>query len=135
MHLTAADYERVVEASWALGACATKDMLTAAALQSILEIIGADESVANALNLDTGLVTADAYPDIDLAPDLRAQLADVLDDHPVVAHLTATQQVIPARMSDMMPFRRFERTRTYEQLFEPRALRHQLVIPLEVRES
>jgi GAF domain-containing protein len=135
MYMSQGDHERIVEASWALGVHTTEGDLITGAMENIFQVVGADEAVFNAVDMETGQASADADPETHLAPVLQAQLAEVLDDHPVVSYLATTPHVRPARISDILPFRQFERTRTYQALFRPRALRHQLVIPVEVGET
>ena len=125
-------WNQIRAASWSLAGAASEDELSGAVLQVVLDIVGGDEAVFNAADLDTGHRSGRSHPDVALAAELTLLLTSVLDDHPVVARLAKSADTRPVRMSDLLPFREFERTQAYELLFAPRSLRHQAVIPVDL---
>lgn len=132
MMISESDRAAVLDAAWQLGSVRSTDELEAAGMAVVLALLGGDESGFNDLSLAEGRLTAKIYPVSPVGEELRGQLADLIADHPVVRRLEREPSTAPVRMSDLMPDGRFRGTRTYETMFRPRGLEHQLTVPLRV---
>ena len=130
-------HERLLELSWSLSECRNGDELRATSAAAMLSLLGADEADYNNVQILQRAASAHVYPagGVQGANRVGDDLAKVIDEHPVIKHLSQHLEVCPVKLSDLMPQREFEQTRTYEVLFRPRGLRHQLVLPLHLDRS
>lgn len=123
---------QLLELGWALGGIDSEDELTTAVMETTAELIDNDEAGFNEVDLDTGHARVDVYPRFTIPPQLQAQLLGAIAEHPALAAMDRNGCTWPLRLSDLVPFDRFAHTRAYAVMFEPRGLRHQLVVPLRV---
>jgi DNA-binding CsgD family transcriptional regulator len=126
------DRERVLETAWSLGGIRDEDELSSAAMAVALTYFGGDEAGYNDISLAGGRFTAKIFPVSPLGEKIRGALGEVIREHPVVRRLEQHPTTTPLRMSDLVPNGGFRRTKTYEMIFRPRGLEHQLTLPLRV---
>jgi DNA-binding CsgD family transcriptional regulator len=129
--LTESDRRQVLEIGWSLAANRSEDELSAVAVKEALSFIGADEADFNAVNLAARRVRVGLFPHSEMAGEVASQLTDVIAEHPVIRHLERSAQILPVRLTDLVPASQFLRSRIYETLFRPRGLQFQLVVPVQ----
>lgn len=128
-------YERVLEMAWSLGTLSDEEELIAASMEQLLLLFGGDEAGYNDISLTGSHFVARIHPLTPVGEEVRGQLGSVIREHPVVERLALDPSTEPMRMSDLLPTSGFHRTRTYETIFRPRGLQHQLTMPLQVNPS
>jgi DNA-binding CsgD family transcriptional regulator len=135
--LSGKTHARLLELAWSLSECRTGDELRETSARAMLTLIGADEADYNDVRVLQRAASAHVYPagSAEGLERVGDDLAQVIDEHPVIRHLSQHPGASPIKLSDLTPHNEFERTRTYEVLFRPRGLRHQLVLPLHLDRS
>jgi DNA-binding CsgD family transcriptional regulator len=126
------DRDRVLRMAWSLGAIQSEDELSTASMEMVMSFLGGDQAGFNEISLNSAKMITKIFPITPLGEEVQAQLGKVIQEHPVVRRLIQAPSTGPLRMSDLVPGDRFRHTRTYEMIFRPRGLEHQLTIPLRL---
>src|SRR4051812_28719731 len=113
--LSERDQERVLELSWALaGARSLKD-LTTAAIEKTHELVGADDTGFNAVDLPASQIDIIAYGDALRAHELESRSNSFVSiTNPIFNEILLQERRTPFLISDIMPSREFLRTELYE---------------------
>ena len=127
--LTEDDRRHVLDVAWLLSGIRIDEDLASAVLEVASSYIGADELGFNEMNLMKQQLYLQYYPQRPTG-DMRERLLAVMNGHPAVIQINRTRGLTPLRISDFMPYRELAETRTYDILFGPLGVRHQLNIPL-----
>jgi hypothetical protein len=127
--LTEDDRRHVLDVAWLLSGIRIDEDLTSAVLEVASSYIGADDLGFNEMNLMKQQLYLQYYPQRPTG-DMRERLLAVMNEHPAVIQINRTRSFHTSPDKRLQALPRICRTRTYDILFRPLGVRHQLNIPL-----
>ncbi|MDX6284522.1 MAG: hypothetical protein QOG53_7 [Frankiales bacterium] len=130
--LSEIDRDLVMSISCEFGRISHAEDFITAGLSILPKLVKCDDLSFVGVDCTTDPVRLRWHP-VHSFPSLPArEMAAVLRSHPIVAALAGGAASWPVRVSDVIDVDDFTRTHAYRVLLAPRALRHQMVLPLVV---